>query len=177
MKELNRYIFEKLHIDKDSNPRGNNKLYNDYDSWFDYIEYNDGKVIKINNSSYCICLKESTWYMDDKKFPKTYTFPFFFVSIYNIKENAKNPDEVEVNIIWIPTDGFRDGKISFVKTSDNPFPDDDKDFELFEYDEFDHTTHKPFTNPNGCTLTKHNADLILDILNKLYMEEYKKRKN
>lgn len=97
MIDINEYIIEKLHLNKDTESR----CY-DLNSWIEYIETIGGSVVEMNKGVYIICLSKSNKLV----FNSDYTYPYIEI------------ETIDNDVAWEPYDRA-DGEMCFHKDKIN----------------------------------------------------------
>ena len=141
MKQINNYIIEKLHLNRDTNI---NQTFDSPFKWLDYLRENGAKIYK-DNVIYIICLEKGT----KKVSGANYTYPLVEIEL-NIGDDKQ----------W---EGYwhEDGKLPIIGDDS----DDSKYKILLDVKEFDRNSTK---KPRGNYYTTKNANILLDALNDLY---------
>ena len=109
MININEYIIEKLHLNKDTESR----CY-DLNSWIEYIETIGGSVVEMNKGVYIICLSKSNKLV----FNSDYTYPY--IEIETIDDDAA----------WEPYDRV-DGEMCFHKDKINEVSYSEKELDKY----------------------------------------------
>lgn len=141
MIDINKYIIEKLHLNKDTEPRCNDLM-----SWLEYIETIGGAVVEMSIGVYIICLGKSANLVYDITTKVEYTYPY--IEIETIDDDNK---------AWEPYDR-EDGQMIIHK--DNKVKEKYSEKEL---EKFPHSWRK-----NVYKFNEKNAEFIIDKLNELY---------
>ena len=138
MIDINEYIIEKLHLNKDTESR----CY-DLNSWIEYIETIGGSVVEMNKGVYIICLSKSNKLVSNSE---DYTYPY--IEIETIDEDAA----------WEPYDRA-DGEMCFHKDKINGISCSEKELDKYTGNTWRKNVYK---------FSEKNAEFIMNKLNKLY---------
>ena len=145
MIDINKYIIEKLRLNKDTEPRCN-----DLNSWIEYIETIGGSVVEMNRGVYIICLSKSNDLVIDAGANGEYTYPY--TEIETIDDGKKD------NVAWEPYDRA-DGEMCFHKDKINGISCSEKELDKYTDISWRKSVYK---------FSEKNAEFIIDKLNTLY---------
>lgn len=109
MIDINEYIIEKLHLNKDTESR----CY-DLNSWIEYIETIGGSVFEMNKGVYIICLSKSNKLV----FNSDYTYPYIEI------------ETIDDDVAWEPYDRA-DGEMCFHKDKINGISCSEKELDKY----------------------------------------------
>ena len=141
MIDINEYIIEKLHLNKDTESR----CY-DLNSWIEYIETIGGSVFEMNKGVYIICLSKSTKL--EKNFNQNieYTYPYIEI------------ETIDDDVAWEPYDRA-DGEMCFHKDKINGISCSEKELDKYTGNSWRKSVYK---------FSEKNAEFIMNKLNELY---------